>query len=533
MSLSFQQLQVINHHWKRTVDQLEEGVLILQGDPGQPETLGILYANPAFSKRAGADGDELRGRAFAGVLGGAPSSPFRERWKQILAGPAVFHSGDGAAALPEALQGVRWKVSPLFAEGEARESTFAVSLLWPSRIEETGLSAGASLETDFVLERANTLSHITGGYVHDVNNALTVIRGELETALQENDAAALKEAVRQVLKVTDSTTRLCRGLLNYSKGLPQGRSRCEISGLIAESVHIAGLGSNVRIVSDIAEELPAIAGDRVELIQVLNNLLLNARQAMPEGGVIHLSARSRRFDPGPDGLTAGEYLILDVRDRGCGIDPEHLPRIFDPLFSTKPEGSGLGLATCRRIVQQHGGAMRVESAPGRGSTFSLLLPALPAGLETQAGSLSGEESQAPDPEGLSLHGDGTRILFVDDQAQITAFAQRFLEKYGYRVTAASSGQEAIDRFRAAWATGTGFDLVILDMTLPGGLSGWDTFEELRAIEPDVVCIAASGSFDENSEAGLAAHGFAGMLAKPFPLQDLARVVERCLSRQPV
>ncbi len=532
MSLSFQQLQVINHHWKRTVDQLEEGVLILQGDPGEPETLRILYANPAFCGRTGAGSDEFRGRPFALVLGDEPAAPFSERWKQILKCPTVFPT-EGALTLPRPLEGVRWKASPLYAEGAPREATFAVSLLWPLRSAEPGPGPNGSPETDFALERANTLSHITGGYVHDVNNALTVIRGELETALQENDVHLLTEAVRQVLKVTDSTTRLCRGLLNYSKGLPQGRSRCEISGLIAESEHIAGLGSNVRIVSDIAQDLPAISGDRVELIQVLNNLLFNARQAMPEGGMIHLSARSRRFDPGPEGLPAGEYLILDVRDRGCGIDPENLPRIFDPLFSTKPEGSGLGLATCRRIVQEHGGVMQVESAPGRGSTFSLLLPALPGGPETRGGSHAGTENPALDPETMPFRGDGARILFVDDQAQITAFARRFLEKSGYQVTCAFSGQEAVDQFRTAWATGAGFDLVVLDMTLPGGLSGWDAFEELRALEPDVICIAASGSFDENSEAGLAARGFAGMLAKPFPLQDLARVVDRCLSRQAV
>lgn len=229
-------------------------------------------------------------------------------------------------------------------------------------------------------------------------------------------------------------------------------------------------------------------------------------------------------------LAEGDYVAISVRDRGTGISPELQEKIFDPLFTTKDEGTGLGLSTCARIIAEHRGAIDFESTPHRGTEFTIYLPAMRTPL-IAAAPLPGRAPEA-EREAMSHAFMPGRVLFVDDQPDINVIATRFFKRLGCEVVCVTSGQDAVNTYLNAWGSDAPFELVVMDMTLPGGMSGRDAFAELRAADPDVVCIASSGYFDEESLVELERDGFAGMLAKPFTLAGFSRVIENVCAPAP-
>jgi CheY-like chemotaxis protein len=284
--------------------------------------------------------------------------------------------------------------------------------------------------------------------------------------------------------------------------------------LLREAVVFPLRGTASRAQIDIPMDLWALEVDRSQIGQVLGNLVINAAHAMSGGGVVEVTARNVEMTPAADAvrmrwLEAGRYVKIEVRDTGTGIPPAHLSRVFDPFFTTKQGGSGLGLATAYSIVSRHGGHITVESTVGRGTAFTFWLPAVATPVVE---AVERERAQR------SLNKD--RLLVMDDDVQIRRVFGRMLRSLGQEVTFARNGDETLAAFRAAREAGQAFDLLICDLTIPGGKGGVEVLQAVRELDSRVPVIACSGYSSDGIMADARNRGFNAVLRKPFSLTDL-------------
>jgi two-component system cell cycle sensor histidine kinase/response regulator CckA len=312
-------------------------------------------------------------------------------------------------------------------------------------------------------------------------------------------------------------TTLTQQLLTFAKGGAPVRQTASIMDLITESTDFALRGSNVRCVFSFADDLWSVEVDPGQVHQVLHNVLINADQAMPHGGIIHVRAENLSVDADcPLPLQQGRYIKIAVSDQGCGIPAEHLPNVFDPYFTTKERGSGLGLAIAYAVVTKHEGYIAVESEVGVGTTFSIYLPASYDVFSTEQ-----------DGEARLLSGQG-KILVMDDDSMVRELVSSMLTSLGYAVEEACAGAEAIALYQSAKEAGQPFTVVILDVTIPGAMGGKDAIATLRAIDPQVKAIVSSGYSDDPVMANFRQYGFSGVVAKPYTVQELSDVLQRIM-----
>jgi CheY-like chemotaxis protein len=302
-------------------------------------------------------------------------------------------------------------------------------------------------------------------------------------------------------------------LLTFAKGGDPVRKAVVLSEIVREAAEFVLHGSKVRCEFEIEADLWPADADKGQIGQVVQNVIINGIQAMPDGGKMRVSLGNALVAAGAVAdLAAGRYLKLCVTDSGVGIKPELLPHIFDPYFTTKAQGSGLGLATVYSIVKKHLGRIEVESQPGQGTTFRIWLPAA-----------HGTPAAAVHPSELPMQLSG-RVLVMDDEEAIRRSAMALLQHVGLEASAVSDGAEALREYSAAQAAGRPFDLVILDLTVPGGMGGQETIEKLRQINPRVRAIVSSGYSRDPVLAQYRAHGFLGMVPKPYDLTELMKVI---------
>ncbi|HEX6199112.1 MAG TPA: ATP-binding protein, partial [Thermoanaerobaculia bacterium] len=365
-------------------------------------------------------------------------------------------------------------------------------------------------------QKLEALGVLAGGIAHDFNNLLTVILGYLSLVqasprLAEADRDHLEHAHRALGRARE----LSRRLLTFSQGGAPVTGPVPLGRMIRECADFTSRGSNVRCAVAVPEGLWPAEADEGQLSQVLNNLLINAIQAMPGGGAVSVSAANAELGEGEvAGLEAGRYARVRVDDQGPGIPPDVLPRVFDPFFTTKEGGSGLGLATVHSIVRQHRGTVRVEPAPGGGTRFEVWLPASAARPRPVA---------VPAPAGET---GGGRVLVMDDQAAVRGVLEGMLRHLGYDVVATQDGDEAIASYAQALERREPFDLVILDLTVPGGKGGKETLRELLRLDPDVRAVASSGYADDPVLAEGGHDGFVAALPKPYTLDRLAETLRQ-------
>ncbi len=297
------------------------------------------------------------------------------------------------------------------------------------------------------------------------------------------------------------------------------RQAASVSEVIRDSAPFVLSGSKVRCEIDLDPDLAVVEIDAGQISQVLNNLLINATQAMPSGGT--LSIVGRNVDAAPEPLGRGRHVRVDIIDSGNGI-PEHLiHRIFDPYFSTKEEGRGLGLASAYSIIKNHDGLLTVDSSPGRGTTFHIFLPASSAVVAPLATS-----------NPTSLDGAGRRILVMDDDSVVQRTTGAMLERLGFEVSFATEGQQAIDLFEQAAAGDEPFAALMMDLTVPGGMGGQEAMQRLRLQHPGVKSIVYSGYSNDPVLAEFRDFGFDGRLSKPFRLHELRQVLKEILGEAP-
>lgn len=358
-------------------------------------------------------------------------------------------------------------------------------------------------------QRLKSLGVLAGGIAHDFNNLLGGVFGYVELARFATHEPMVIEYLERAMSVIERTRGLTRQLLTFSTGGAPIQKIGSLAECVTEAARFALSGSNVDCRFEVQDGLWKCNFDSNQIAQVIQNLVINARQAMPKGGTIAISLRNLPLE--------SPQVEITVKDTGPGIPDSILPQVFEPFFTTNPAGTGLGLSVCFSVIRRHGGTIELESKPNEGTRVRVLLPAFP-------------EAITPEPTDMVsppvIRACSGRILIMDDDASIREILTGLLESLGYSVVATANGQEALSRFNAEATAGLGFDAIILDLTVPGGMGGADTVLEIRKISKSLPVYVVSGYSTNPILDNPTAFGFTAALSKPVSRAQLMALLRK-------
>lgn len=370
-------------------------------------------------------------------------------------------------------------------------------------------------------QKLESLGVLAGGIAHDFNNLLAGLFGYIDMARtygKPNPKVSryLEKALLSYERAKDLTLQL----LTFAKGASPVKKVVNIRTLFEESSQLTLSGSNITCTLNLADDLDCVEADGEQIGHVINNLLINARQAMSDGGSITVTGVNRELESHQvHDLPAGKYIEIVIEDQGSGISRKILSKIFDPFFTTKQQGSGLGLATSYSIISKHGGHIIVDSKKGAGTCFTIFLPA----TDKEEIKSSNESVE------VTVQASG-RILLMDDEDSVREMASDLLETMGYDVAHAKNGEEALYLYNKSLKTDRTFDLVILDLTVKGGMGGDKAIEKLLEMDPDVKAVVSSGYAANEAMAKPEDYGFIGVIPKPYKIEELSMMLEKILSK---
>jgi two-component system cell cycle sensor histidine kinase/response regulator CckA len=365
-------------------------------------------------------------------------------------------------------------------------------------------------------QKLESLSILAGGIAHDFNNILTAILSNANLARMYAEEERVTDKLTKIEKASLQAKDLMQQLFTFSKGGAPVKTTVSLKEVIKDSASFALRGSNVRCHLYLPDDMWSVDVDAGQISQVMNNIIMNADQAMPEGGIIQVREENVVIEKDAPPLKKGFYVKVSVTDQGIGILDTHLQRIFDPYFTTKQKGSGLGLSTAYAIIKNHDGYITIKSELGKGSTFNIYLPA------------SGErEEKRGEKPGKLREGKG-RILLMDDEESILEAAGELLQVLGYTVETVREGTEAVQVYRKAQEEELPFDAVVMDLTIPGGMGGKETIQDLLKIDPHVKAIVSSGYADDPVTVNYREYGFCGVVTKPYTVKELSETLHKAL-----
>ncbi len=473
---------------------------------------GIVQANPALCRMLGLEPCELVGRTMHDLT-------HPHDLQQSLDASASLHRGE--------LPLIQMEKRYLRADGSVLHARTTVTLGQGaldrppmSFVMIEDITERKAMEEDLLkVQKLESLGVLAGGIAHDFNNMLTGVLGNVSMVRDRLPAdsplgAYLERAQTAALRARDLTLQL----QTFASGGEPMRRVIALDELVHESADLCFRGSRAIPTIQVAPQLPLAELDAGQVAQALNNLFINAIQALPNGGTVDVTLDEFTLDADElPPLPPGRYLRVVVSDSGVGIHADKLERIFDPYFTTKRSGRGLGLATAFSVVKRHGGHIQVESTLGEGSTFTIYLPASTA-----------TQPDIPASDRTEPSAGSGRVLVMDDEESIRELVCELLEHFGYQVDAACHGDEAVVMARLAVKQGRPYRAAILDLTIPGGRGGREIIDELHAVAPELRAIVMSGY---STDATLAHHqrfGFAGAVAKPCSAKALVGELQRVL-----
>lgn len=471
-----------------------------------------LQANPAFETMLGYSTAELQSMTFADITHPEDVGHHTESYNDLLAG-RLSHLHMRKRYIHKDGHTVWGQLTLSTVRDEENKPTHIVGM-----VEDIGVRK--QLEEERIKSsKLESIGILAGGIAHNFNNILTAILGNVSIAkISVEKGSKVFERLTATETATLRAKSLTQQLLTFSKGGQPVKKILSIQKQLEESVDFSLAGSNVRCQLDLPGDIWPVEADEGQLGQVFQNVLTNANHAMAEGGTLHIRAENLTLTAKSGAPPPGQYVKVSFQDQGCGIAPEIMGQIFDPYFTTKKSGSGLGLASCHSIITAHGGHIEISSVPGEGTTVTIYLQASPNAQM---------DWQSTPPE---MPATGGKILLMDDEAMIRDFTGELLNESGYEVALAKDGAEALELYTKAMASGQPFDAVILDLTVPGGMGGAETIKKLLEIDPGVTAIASSGYAQDPIMANYMEYGFKYVVPKPYQVDDIRTALHRIMGR---
>ncbi|MFA5478888.1 MAG: PAS domain S-box protein [Candidatus Muiribacteriota bacterium] len=362
------------------------------------------------------------------------------------------------------------------------------------------------------LQKLESISLFAAGIAHDFNNILTSILGNISVAIKNSHGELkIKNYLLNAENACKNARELTMQLLTFAKGDKPQKELLNINKILRETASFSVRGSKCTLKINIDENLWMIEGESGKIKQVINNIIINGCQAMNDIGTIEVKAENIILDSinSPTG-EKGNFIKISISDTGEGIDEENIKKIFDPYFTTKEKGTGLGLATVNAIVKNHGGLIKVNSEKKSGTTFEIYFP----GIIKELKILEGET------EVLSIDGKGS-VLIMDDESDIREVLGLMLSEFGFTAEYAANGEEAIKKYSK-----DKFKFVMLDITIKNGMGGLETFEKLKEIDPEIKAVVSSGYSKKNISSNYSELGFIGYISKPFTIEELGNIISK-------
>jgi len=485
---------------------MTEGVClheIIYNESGKAVDYRILDVNPSYERILGLSREETVG-SIASEFYGSDDPPYIGIYTKVV------ESGQPTAFETYFPPMDRHFSISVFSPRKGQFATIFSDITERKRLEKEFLK----------IQKLESIGILAGGIAHDLNNLLTGVIGNISLARTYDNPADKDRRLIEAEKASMHIRDLTQQLLTFSKGGAPILQSANIRNLLMDSATFVLRGSSVRCEFSIPDDLPPVKVDEGQMNQVINNIVINAEQSMPDGGLIKICAQRLAInaeDALP--LEAGDYVRISIADHGVGIPKEYLQRVFDPYFTTKQKGSGLGLATSYSIVQKHNGHMTVESQMGVGTTFHIYLPASPKEIIIEKGKL-GEKP---------IMGEG-RVLVMDDDDMVRELISDMLSDLGYEAATARDGTESIDLYKRAMKSGNAFDAVIMDLTIRGGMGGKDAIQKLKEIDPEIKAIVSSGYSTDPIMSNFREYGFVGVIAKPYKNKELSELLYEVISK---
>ena len=502
---SADKLQTYMERFRSVVQSATDGILLID------ESNKIVFWNSGAEKIFGYSANEILGLQLEILVGEGD----REEFKKNVEGVLVAGKTDLPCGFVE-LSGLRRDCSEFpmeisLAFWKANKACFVTGIIRDATLRK-------NMENElFNAQKLKSVGVLASGIAHEFNNLLTIIIGNIEVA--KNDLHAVDKGSANLDRAEEACQRgagLTQRLLTFSKGGKPVRSAVSIGPILLEAVKFSLSGADISCEFSISEDVNPLEVDKRQVIQVVQNLIVNAQEAMPNGGIIRIAADNIVISESSElPLSSGDYAKIVIEDGGVGIAEDALQKIFDPFYSTKQLGTGLGLSVAYSIVNSHQGHITCESSLGSGTTFSLYLPTIH--VESMA------KKKAVNSMAACI---GKRILVMDDEVYVREYISIALKTAGYLVESAENGEDAIKIYKSAYTAGNRFDLVILDLTVINGMGGGvEAIKLLLQIDPDVKAIIVSGYANDPVMAEYRQYGFHGVVRKPFKIKELHSVIQ--------
>ena len=501
-----EKLRESEEKYRNLVERAYEGIYILQN-------FAVKYVNPQFASLVGYSADDIVGDSFERLL--APEE--RQKMKDH------FDRRMGGKNAPD-----RFETRLLHRDGRIIEVEINAGIITYERQPAVLSFVRDIRERKFVeaerikLSNLESLGTLAGGIAHDFNNLLTAILGNINLARMyvPHNSKAIEKLNKSENAISRAKELTCQ-LLTFSKGGAPIKKRSQVGDLLRDTVSFHLSGSTIKCEFKLPEDLWLTECDSDQLGLVIGNLVVNGLEAMPRGGSMEVRAENMvvEADESPP-LRSGKYIKISIKDSGQGISEENLNKIFDPYFSTKDRvsarGLGLGLSIAHSIIKRHEGHITVESETGVGTIFHVYLPAI-------------DEKTTSEEQELDLTGaGGGRLLIMDDDETLLEVAGEILKHLGYETALVRNGQEAVKKYKESMEAGNPFDAVILDLTIPGGMGGKEAITKLREIDPEVKALVSSGYSNDLVMSSPEHYGFSDVIAKPYKIEKMAKVLQRVL-----